>query len=213
MKLFSLSLFFLASASCHAQWKTSVGINLLPIIAKSAEISSEFSRHPGYSLNLHLGHTFKTGHTGLIDYDVYDGVSQRRTSGTFLKAGARLYPTSISGKQKRNHFFVGAYFILSQYRQTALQRELSQDSQFSDIYTPVSRKGSIIFPAGTIGFQHNLTRFLILDWGVQKSFVLRENNYLGRRGRNYQPGAGSAQSDPFIGYFQGIVSLKYKFSN
>ena len=67
MRLFFLSLFLLASASCHAQWKTSVGINIPPIIAKSAEISSEFNRHPAYSLNLNLGHTFKTGHTGLID--------------------------------------------------------------------------------------------------------------------------------------------------
>jgi hypothetical protein len=213
MRLFFLLLFFLASASCHAQWETSVGINIPPTIAKSAEISSEFSRHSAYSLNLNLGHTFKTGHTGLINYAVYDGISQRRTSGSFLKAGARIYPASISGKQKRNRFFIGAYFILSQHRQTALQRELSEDLQFSDTYMPVSRKGMIIFPAGTIGFQHNLTKSLILDWGVQKSFVLRENNYLGRRDRNYQPGAGSAQSDPFIGYFQGILSLKYKFSN
>lgn len=212
MRLLFLSVFFLTSATCHAQWKTSVGINIPPIIAKSAEISSEFRHHPGYSLNLNLGRTFKTSHIGLIDYKVYDGVSQRQTSGTFLKAGARLYPTSISGKQKRNHFFVGAFFVLSQYRQTALQREFS-DSEFTDTYTPVSRKGTVLFPAATIGFQHNLTRFLILDWGVQKSFVLRENNYLGRRDRNYQPGAGSAQSDPFIGYFQGILSLKYQFSN
>lgn len=213
MRLFFLSLFFLAFASCHAQWKTSIGINIPPIIAKSAEISSEFSRHPGYSLNLNLGNTFKTGHLGLINYKVYDGVSKRQTSGTFLKAGARLYPTLISGKQKKNYFFIGAYFILSQYRQTALQRELSEDLEFSDTYTPISRIGTIVFPAATIGFQHNLTKFLILDWGVQKSFVLRENNYLGRRDRNYQPGAGSAQSDLFIGYFQGILSLKYKFSN
>jgi hypothetical protein len=135
----------LAYASCHAQWKTSVGINLPPIIAKSAEISSEFSRHPGYSLNLNLGHTFKTAHTGLIDYKVYDGVSQRRTSGTFLKAGAKLYPMSISRKQKRNQFFIGAYFILSQFRQTALQRELSEDLEFSNTYTPVSMKERLYF--------------------------------------------------------------------
>ena len=201
MKTF-LSLFFLSSSLCHAQWKTSVGINIPPIIAKSAEISSEFSRHPAYSLNLNLGHTFKTGHTGLIDYKVYDGLSQRQTSGTFLKAGAKLYPASISGKQKRNHFFIGAYFILSQYRQTALKREQSEDLEFSNTYTPVSTKGTIIFPAATIGFQHNLTKSLTLDWGVQKSFVLRENNYLGRRDRNYQPGAGSAQSDPFFAIFR-----------
>lgn len=213
MRLLFLSMFFLTSATCHAQWKTSLGINIPPIIAKSAEISSEFRRHPGYSLNFNLGHTFKTGHIGLIDHKVNDGISDRRTSGTFLKAGARLYPTSMSRKQKRNHFFVGASLILSQYKQTALQQDLLEDPGFMDIRTPVSVKGTAVFPAATIGFQHHLNRFLILDWGVQKSFVLRENNYLGIRDRNYQPGAGSAQSDPFIGYFQGILSLKCQFSN
>lgn len=212
MRLIFFSIFFLTTIMARGQWKTSLGVNIPPIIAKSAEISSEFSRHPGYSLIFNLGHTFKTGHTGLVDHKVYDGISERRTSGTFLKAGARLYPTSMSGKQKRNHFFVGASLILSQYKQTALQRELSEDLDFTDTYLPVSRKGTVLFPAATIGFQHNLTRFLILDWGVQKSFVIRENNYLGRRGRNYQPGAGSAQSDPFIGYFQGIIAFKYRFS-
>lgn len=208
MRPFSFSLFFLTSAISHAQWKTSVGIDIPPIIAKSAEITSEFRHHPGYSLNFNLGHTFKTGHVGLIDHKVDDRISERRTSGTFFKGGVRLYPTSISGKQKRNHFFVGASLVLSQYRQTALFEKL----EVSDTYIPISSKGVALFPAATIGFQHNLTRFLILDWGVQKSFVIREDNYLGRRDRNYQPGAGSAQSDPFIGYFQGIVAFKYRFS-
>ncbi|TLU96356.1 hypothetical protein [Dyadobacter sediminis] len=213
MKLFFLSMFLLTSAISHAQWKTSVGINIPPFIARSAEISSEFRRHSGYSLDLNFGHTFKTGHTGLVNYKVYDGISQRRTSGTFLKAGARLYPASISGKQKKNQLFIGAFLVLSQYRQTALQQELSADSGFLETYMPVLKKGTVLFPAAIIGFQHTISRLLVLDWGVQKSFVIRENNYLGRRERNYQPGAGSAQSDPFIGYFQGIVALKYRFAN
>ncbi|GGN06149.1 hypothetical protein GCM10010967_46660 [Dyadobacter beijingensis] len=196
----------------RAQWKTSLGVNIPPVIAKSVEISSELSRHPAYSLNFNIGHTFKTGHTGLIDRKVNDGIRERRTSGTFVKAGVRLYPTSTSGKKKRNHFFVGATLILSQYKQTALRQNLLNDTGGIDIRTPVSVKGTTLFPAATIGFQHNLTKFLILDWGVQKSFVFRENNYLGLKDRNYQPGAGSAQSDPFIGYFQGIVALKYQFA-
>lgn len=208
MRVYFLSLFFFTSLISHAQWKTSVGINIPPIIAKSAEINSEFSRHPGYSLNFNLGYTFKTGHSGLIDYKVNDRISERRTSGAFFKAGARVYPTSISGKQKRNHFFLGAFLILSQYRQTALFEKL----EVSDTYIPVSSRGTALFPAATIGFQHHLTRFLILDWGLQKSFVLRENNYLGSRRRNYQPGAGSPQSDPFVGYFQGIIAFKYQLT-
>ncbi|SDF72096.1 hypothetical protein SAMN04487996_11222 [Dyadobacter soli] len=213
MKIFYLLIFVLASATGHAQWKANLGVNIPPVIGSPAEISSEFTRHPGYSLNFNLGHTFKTGHTGLINYNVYDGVSERKTSGTFLKAGARIYPISFSGKQRRNHFFIGAFLVLSQYRQTALKRELSEDLVFGDSYTPISAKGVVLFPAATIGFQNRLGKSLLLDWGVQKSFVIREGNYLGSRMRNYQPGAGSPQSDPWIGYFQGVLSLKYQFAH
>lgn len=208
MRLLFTSLFFLTTSMALAQWKANVGINIPPIIAKSAEISSEFSHHPGYSLNFNVGHTFKTGHIGLLDNDVYDRISQRRTSGTFLKGGARLYPTSFSGKERRSHLFVGAFLIFSQYRQTALFEKL----EVSDTYVPVSSKGVALFPAATIGFKHHLNRSLILEWGIQKSFVFRENDYLGRRLRNYQPGAGSAQSDPILGYCQGILALRYQFA-
>lgn len=209
MRLILSSVFFLTTIIAQAQWKANLGLNMPPILAKSFELTSEFSRHPGYSLDFNLGHTFKTGHSGLIDYKVYDRISERRTSGTFFKAGGRLYPTSMSGKQKRNHFFVGAFLVLSHYKQTGLFEKL----EVSDTYVPVSTSGTAVFPAATIGFQRHLTRFLTLDWGVQKSFVIREDNYLGSKQRNYQPGAGSPQSDPFIGYFQGVVALKYQFAN
>ncbi|QRR00052.1 hypothetical protein [Dyadobacter sandarakinus] len=212
MKLPFLFLLFLSSVSCHAQWKASAGINLPPLIARSVEVSSELSRHPGYSLIFQAGQTFKSSHIGLTDYKVDDRISQRKTSGTFLKAGGRIYPGSLSGKQQRNRFFAGALLIFSHYNQTALMRDLLQDSGFGEQYTWVSAKGTTLFPAATIGFQHQLTRSFILEWGVQKSFVIRRDNYLGSRQRNYQPGAGSAQSDPFIGYFQGIVAVKYQFA-
>ncbi|MHA4739616.1 hypothetical protein [Dyadobacter sp. MSC1_007] len=209
MRLILSSVFFLTTVMAHAQWKASLGLNIAPVLAKSIELSSEFSRHPGYSLDFNLGYIFKTGHIGLIDYKVDDRIRERRTSGTFFKAGARLYPTSMSGKQKRNHFFVGAFLVLSRYKQTGFFEKL----EVSDTYVPVSTKGTALFPAATIGFQHHLSRFLRLDWGVQKSFVIRKDDYLGSKQRNYQPGAGSPQSDPFIGYFQGILALKYQFAN
>jgi hypothetical protein len=34
-----------------------------------------------------MGDTFKTAHTGLIDYEVYDKFENKSTSGVFVKAG------------------------------------------------------------------------------------------------------------------------------
>lgn len=204
MRFILLSVFFLTTVMAHAQWKASLGLNIPPVLAKSIELSSEFSRHPGYSLDFNLGHTFKTGHIGLIDYKVDDRIRERRTSGTFFKAGARLYPTSMSGKQKRNHFFVGAFLVLLHYEQTGLFEKL----EVSDTYVPVSTKGTALFPAATIGFRHHLTRFLTLDWGVQKSFVIRKDDYMGNKHRNYQPGGGIASVGSIYRLFSGHPRLE-----
>lgn len=212
MKVFSSLLLVLASTICQAQWQASAGINFAPLIARSVELNSEFMKHPGYALNLNIGGTFNTGHVGLIDFKKYDGVTNRRTSGAFVKAGGKLYPSGLSGKQRRNNFYVGALVIVSQYKQSALKREF-QNGEFSDISIPSSVEGVTAFPAISFGFVHNISRQLILDWGVQKSFVIRKDDYLGTKMRNYQPGGGSHQSDPFIGYLQGILSLKYRFAS
>jgi hypothetical protein len=211
-RFFTSFLIFFASATCLAQWKIDAGINIFPIRSKTFEITSEFSHHPGYGLILNLGQTIKTGYTGLLSDDLDDGIRERTTSGAFFKAGARLYPTSFAGKDHKASLFVGGFVILSQYRQTGLKNEFINNGP-SDVYTGVSSKGTILFPAAVIGLKHQLSRDLILEWGFQKSFIFGRNDYLGRRSHNYQPGAGSAQSDPFFGYCQGILSLKYRFRN
>ena len=47
-----------------------LGIYVIPVIAKTLEISSEFSHHPGYSLIINAGYTLKTGFTGIPDYKI-----------------------------------------------------------------------------------------------------------------------------------------------
>jgi hypothetical protein len=195
----------------HAQWKSDIGVNVVPLIAKSLEINSEFRKYPAYSLNLSMGYSFKTGHTGFITNDVYDGIGNRQTSGFFSKAGIRFYPLSLSEKQRKSKFYVGGSLIFSQYKQTASKREWFANGDYTEDYIPVSTNGNTIFPAVNIGFTHQISRHINLDWGFQKSFVIRKNDYIGLKSRNYQPGAGSPQSDPFIGYLQGIISVRYRF--
>lgn len=192
-----------------AQWNAQLGVNVIPVIAKTLEITSEFSRHPGYSLNVHAGYTFKTGFVGIPDYKIYDYVSDRQTSGAFLKAGGRLYLRSLTGVERRTNFFIGGALIVSQYNQTALRRLVTSTGENTENYENVRSKGVSFCPSFSIGFSRRITNKFTIDWGLQKAFVNREHDFIGTRRRNYQPGAGSGQS-VFSNYFQGILSLQYR---
>jgi len=96
---------------CAAQWTRQLGFNVVPVIANSLELVSEFSRHPRYSLNFNAGYTFNTSHVGMIDHKVYDGLSQRKTSGAFAKAGGKLYLTGLNGKQRKTNFYLGLLLL------------------------------------------------------------------------------------------------------
>ena len=209
-KLLLLLFLIIFHSNCSAQWTRQVGINVVPLIANSVEVVSEFNRHPGYSLNFNAGYTFHTGYVGMIDHKVYDGLSQRKTSGAFAKAGGKLYLTGLNGKQRKTNFYLGLHVIISQYKKTALKRAVDTNYQFTDEYTPLSSQGVAVNPAISFGFTRRITQNFILDWGLQKAFIAQKNDGFGTSLRNYYPGAGSGQSDPFIGYFQGILALKYR---
>ena len=194
-----------------AQWKADIGVNVIPIIAKSVEITSEFKRHPGYSINVNLGYTFDTGHIGLADYKVYDFISNRKTSGAFLKAGGRLYLASLGGKKRQTDFFIGAQIIGSQYHQTAIREPIDGGQNYVG-KSAFSANGVIISPAVSFGITREIYKKFLLECGIQKSFISYRDDYLGRSARNYQPGMGSGQSDPFIGYLQGIVAVRYRLN-
>ena len=208
-KLLQLLILVGIPATSLAQWKADVGLNVVPLIARSVEISSEFSKHPGYSLNFNLGYTFNSSHVGLTDYDVYDFISNRKTSGAFVKFGGRLHLASLGGRERRTNFFVGAQVIASQYRQTAIREPIDGGQNYVG-RSAISANGTNVSPAVSLGFTRKITQKFTLEWGVQKSFISQRNDYIGRRARNYQPGMGSGQSDPFIGYLQGILALRYR---
>lgn len=201
------SLILLIPVFCSAQWEKQVGLNVIPLVAKSVEVVSEFTTHPGYGLTLNAGYTFGTDYIGIVTTDVDDGVRERSTSGFFAKAGGRVYPFSLGGRDRRMNFFTGMSLVLSQYNQTALKRELTNDFMLRPL-EPVRSDGVVLFPALSLGFSHRLSQYLILDWGVQKAFVNRKDDYIGRKGKNYQPGAGGGES---FDYLQGQLVLKYKF--
>lgn len=198
------------STAGMAQWTAKIGINAAPLIAKTVEVISEFSYHPAFAIQAGAGGTFGTKHIGLIDYKVDDGVENRTTSGAFLKAGGKIYLNNLNGTLHNNSFFIGANAIVSYYHQTALQQNYDQDTRdYLDSYSPVSAKGVLFVPVVSAGMSHHFSKRLGFDWGVQMPIHMRRSDIPGTDMRNYQPGVGSGQSNPFIGYLQAILLFKY----
>lgn len=214
MKFLYLSLLILPGLA-HAQWEKQVGVNVIPAIGKSLEINSEFRENTAYSLNVALGYTFDSRHARVFDKRLYDNIVDLKTSGAFVKAGGKIYPFGFGGKSQKASLYVGGYAVVSKYRQNA-RKNISSDSYRGPLNPdidriPVSADGVIVFPAATIGFTSKIGRKLMLDWGIQKSFVTGRKDFIGKEFNNYQPGAGSPQRDSYIGYIQGVLSLKYRF--
>jgi hypothetical protein len=55
--------------------------------------------------------------------------------------------------------------------------------QYSDSYTKVTASRVTGFPATTIGFTHQISYHITLEWGIQKSFFIRKDNYIGINGK------------------------------
>lgn len=211
--LFCIALMLSAASAAHAQWIGKAGINIIPAVASSAEVTSDFSNRSWYALTADVGYTFNTGYTGIYDDKVWDFHSRRRTSGLYGRLGGRLYTPGF-GPSREVRFYVNPLLVISGYRQTALR------SSYEDPEQPpvkVSASGTVLVPALRMGFTRPLSQKLSIDFGVQKALNPRRDDMIGSRSRNYQPGAGSGQNPPFIGsgqttrYLQGYLALKIGF--
>ncbi len=200
-----------APPAAYAQWTGKAGINFIPVVASSAEVTSEFSNRPWYALTADAGYTFNTGYTGIFDDKVWDFHKRRRTSGLYGRLGGRLYTPGF-GPSREVRFYVNPLLVISGYRQTAFKS--SEDPELPPV--KVSASGTVLIPALRIGFTRPVSRKLIIDFGVQKALNPKRDDMIGSWARNYQPGAGSGQNPPFIGstqlmrYLQGYLALKMK---
>lgn len=219
-KPYVILLFVLCMSNAYGQWKPTVGINVLPMSVKSFEVVSEFAPHPAFAFTLQAGRVFSTGYEGIADTKEYDGVSGRRTSGSFARIGGRVYFLSFSGRERRVNLFTGISLIGMKYHKTADKADLVGD-EFPRNVEKVERSGYSWGPALQTGLTFRLSRNLFLDAGIQHSFLLGDHGYIGSRDRNYLPGFGSGQSIAFLPFIpplglladniQGIVALKYRF--
>ncbi len=204
MRKFSFLIITLFSGPMtYAQWTGKAGINLIPVITRNVEVTSEFGNRSWYALTGDIGYTFNTGHVGFFDKDVHDLHNKRRTSGLYARLGARWYTPGF-GASREVRFYVNPLLVISNYRQTAIRdRELPP--------TEVSASGTVLIPALRAGFSRPVSKKLTIDFGAQKALNPKRDDMFGIKSRNYQPGTGSGQSTEFMGYLQGYLTLKIGF--
>lgn len=204
--LFVVCLFTIQYVS--SQTTKYVGINIVPTIARTLELTSELRPKPAYGITFNTGYTFNTGHNGFTDLDVLELIDNRKTKGLFFKLGGRVYLTSLKGQERTTNFFLGAGIIGSQYNQKALKTPPT-DTYWMYIPTKFHSKGFIVSPAVNAGFSFRISKKLLLETGLQHTLLVKRDDFIGRHHRNYQPGMGSGQAQP-IKYIQGIINVKHQ---
>ncbi len=194
-----------------AQWQKRIGINVIPVAIRTIELTSEFTDHPAYALTFNAGYVHESAFDGLVKSKVYDGVSDRRTSGLFVKAGVRAYLLSLTGKEPAFNLFVGAQLIGSQYRQQAVVQ--LWDSGFfpnGQPYENVQVSGFLWGTALSGGATVRLSKKLAFDMGIQYGLQPTRTDYIGDREFNYQPGFGISRAGSTVTSVQGILTVKYR---
>lgn len=207
-KVSFLILILFSGPVAYAQWAGKAGINFIPLIYKSVEVTSEFSNRPWYALTGDVGYTFNTNQWSMFDPLVYDSHEGHRTSGFYSRLGARLYTPGF-GPSRKVRFYVNPLVVISNYRQTAFRMPEEGTNQSP---VKVSASGTVLIPALRIGFTRPVSEKLTIDFGMQKALNPERDDIIGLiRSRNYQPGTGSGQSTDRIGYLQGYLALKVGF--
>ena len=219
-KLCLLPLLCLLTIQSFAQWEKQIGVNLLPLSIGSYEVSAELSQIPQLAIVGNAGYLHKTGYEGIWDEKVGDGIENRRTSGAFYKMGLRYYFVRPTTQPRKVKSFVGVSLIGSHYSKTADTTDLNSRLTGDIIYAKTSRKGFSWGPAISFGLSFRLPSRFSLDAGIQNSFMLNEDDWIGRKNRNYEPGFGVRTSSIIPTIFrhrkffptnsQAIVTLKYR---
>lgn len=195
-----------------AQWQKRIGINLIPLAIRTIELTSEFTNHPAYALTFNAGYVYESAFDGLVKSKVYDGVSDRRTSGLFVKAGIRVYLLSLTGKEPAFNLFVGSQVIASQYRQRGVQSVIDPGFYVGGAPPDVALQvnGFLWGTALSGGATVRLSRKLAFDVGIQYGLQPTRTDYIGDRAFNYQPGFGISRAGSTVTSVQGILTMKHR---
>jgi outer membrane protein W len=216
-KIYLIFLLSVLYGSATAQWEKRIGVNLLPLTVRSLEITSEFSPKSCFAFTVNAGYVNNTAYEGLSGSKVGDGVTERKTSGTFYKIGARYYFRRYADIPPKVNIFAGALLIGSHYAKTAYRDDFIKQTGPQK----VSKSGFSWGPALTAGLTFRISRSIQLDTGIQYGFLSKADRNIGRGDFNYEPGFGASKTPLLIPFIpplallatnsQAILALKYQF--
>jgi hypothetical protein len=176
----------------NISWNKEIGINLLQIPATSLDLSYEISNNPRYSYILNAGYTLN--YANCFDWIGFflsphakcgnDGYSLKKQTGGFIKAGMKYnFRKTI---EKRNNFFIGAFFTNSLiYEKATFENRDIPNSQVEELKHYVY----IFGVTGAFGYNFKITDKINSDAGVQISVPSKKFKDLYGY-QNYIPGMG-----------------------
>ncbi|MDQ1085499.1 hypothetical protein [Siphonobacter sp. SORGH_AS_1065] len=211
-----LTFVILSFACCgYAQnWQSQMGTNLATLPGKSIEITSEFSPNlNAWALTLQGGYTFQNSFGGFASGYMCDcGVDDIKTSGAFLKAGARIDVIRSSKPTAKVGLKLGSAFVGSSYDQKGIINSFSSGEK---TYYPTSEHGIRIGLALSAAAAFRLSSRWGLDVGLQKfvPFSSRDNYLISGNFMSHQPGVGllSQEATWYTG-LQGIITIHYQLN-
>jgi outer membrane protein W len=202
-KIYLLLLLLAIYGNAAAQWEKRIGVNLLPLTVRSLEITSEFSPKSCFAFTLNAGYVNNTAYEGLSGSKVGDGVTERKTSGIFYKAGARYYFRSYADVPPKVNIFAGLLLIGSNYSKTAYQDDYVTQTGPEK----VTKSGFSWGPALTAGLTFRINRRIHLDAGVQYGFLPKADRNIGIQSFNYEPGFGASKTPLLIPFIPPLAIL------
>lgn len=213
MRLFTLFLMVCLAPCAYAQhWQSQIGTNLATLPGKSLELTSEFSPDLSkWALTLHGGYTLQNTFGGFASGYACDcGVDDIKTSGAFLKAGARIDVIRIGNPTAKVGIKLGGSVIGSTYNQTGTIKSFP-DGQ--NRYEAVSADGFRVGLGLTAAAAFRLSSRWGLDVGLQKfvPFNSRNNYLISGNFMSHQPGVGFlAEQSVWYNGLQGIININYR---
>jgi hypothetical protein len=192
MKRYFVGLALLASLTASAQrWESRIGLNLLPLVARTLEVRAALHPTPAWALTLDVGGTLGSRFQGLSLSKVGDDVSgKRRTSGAYLRAGGKVYWKRLANPVAPVSFLTGLSVVASAYRAVARVQDWSTLPPDPAREETRTSRGFLWGLGLTGGLAWDLNRRFSHEIGVQYCLHPPRTDYFGLAYRNYQPGMG-----------------------
>ncbi|MFC5411041.1 hypothetical protein ACFPMF_17100 [Larkinella bovis] len=189
--------FFLLSYELMAQrMAPQIGLNLVPLLARTLELNATVLRNAERELFVHAGYTFPQSHAQYWESGsrYWEGESR----GAYLRVGAKAY----FNPNGRFRFFISPHLTAGYLEQAGKSATVICSIIYCYAMESEGKKGGYSLSAGiTGGFRVNLLPQVTLDIGIQANRFLGDNPDL-QNPAIYIPGYGRRP-------VQGVALVQY----